>query len=194
MSSQISGVKKKQYEEWADFTQDLQNLSDKDFPHLQGEARDQIALTHYLSQIDNLQLAFSVKQQKSTNLDAAVSATLEMESYLTPKPATLEIASTDVECPADQTSSLSASATTTDTDPTACLVKQLIEWMDRMEFELQHSKRPHWTTEGRGSQKRGSSNYHRKPPIICWNCKQPGHVARNCQVCPPQGNTNPYTD
>ena len=90
------------------------------------------------------------------NLDAAVNATLEMESYLTPKPAILGIASTDVECPTDKTSSLSASATTTDTDPTACLMKQLIEQMDRMKLELWHSKRPHSTTEGRGSQKGGA--------------------------------------
>ena len=146
----------KQSEGWADFAQDLQNLSDKAFSHLQGGARDQLALTHYLSQIDNPQLTFSVKQQKPTNVDAAVSATLEMESYSTSKPATLGIASIDVEWPTDQTSSLSASATTTDTDPTAYLMKQLIERMDRMELELQHSKWQNWTTEGRGLQKGGA--------------------------------------
>ena len=41
---------------WTDFAQDLQVLVDKAFPHLQAEAREQMALTHYLAQIDNSQL------------------------------------------------------------------------------------------------------------------------------------------
>ena len=65
-----------QAEGWANFAQDLQNLADKAFPHLQAKTRDQLALAHYLFQIENSQLAFSVKQQKPANLDAPVSANL----------------------------------------------------------------------------------------------------------------------
>ena len=185
--------RKKPSEGWADFAQDLQSLADKAFPHLQGEARDQLALTHYLSQIDNAQLAFSVKQQKPTNLDAAVSATLEMESYLPSKSAILGIAGTDVKSLTEQTS-LTAAATATGTDSTTELMKQLLDRMDKMEVELRQSKQAQLTAEGRGSRKRVNPNYRRKPPVICWNCNQPGHVARNCRVYPPQGNANPYTD
>ena len=63
---------KKPEEGWADFAQDLQILVEKAFPNLQAEAREQMVMKHYLSQTDNAQLAFSVKQQKPSNLDAAV--------------------------------------------------------------------------------------------------------------------------
>ena len=65
---------------------------DKAFPQLQGEAREQIELTHYLAQIDNPQLAFSVKQQKPNSLDAVVSTTLEMEFYLPQKGGAIGVA------------------------------------------------------------------------------------------------------
>ena len=81
--AEFQTCRKKLSEGWAEYAQDLQILVDKAFLHLQAEAREQIALTHYLGQIDNAQLAFSVKQQKPTTLDSAVSATLEIEYYLT---------------------------------------------------------------------------------------------------------------
>ena len=69
---------------------------EKAFSQLQAEAREQMALTHYLSQIDNAQLAFSVKQHKPANLDTAVTTTLEMESYLPQKGMPLRVASTEL--------------------------------------------------------------------------------------------------
>ena len=59
--AEFQSWRKKQCKGWADFAQDLQSLADKVFPHLPGEARYKLALTHYLSQIENIQLGFSVK-------------------------------------------------------------------------------------------------------------------------------------
>ncbi len=105
----------------------MQNLADKAFPHLQAEARDQLALTHYLSQIENLQLAFSVKQQKPANLDTAVSATLEMESYLPSKVTTLRTAGTDLEYPTETKPVIASATTKGDSESTSHLMKQLLE-------------------------------------------------------------------
>ena len=44
-------------------------------------------VNHYFAQIDNPQIAFSVKQKRPTTVTRAVSAILEMESYLNPKAA-----------------------------------------------------------------------------------------------------------
>ena len=41
-----------------------------------------ISTAKYLSQLDNKQVSFSVKQGKPKTVEAAVSATLECESYL----------------------------------------------------------------------------------------------------------------
>ena len=57
-------------------------LADKAYPDLGDKAKEQIALNHYLGQIEQTQVAFSVKQKRPKTLDEAVSATLEMESYL----------------------------------------------------------------------------------------------------------------
>ena len=43
---------------------------------------------HYLGQLDNFQISFSVKQKCPKTLDEAVSTTLELESYLLMSPQT----------------------------------------------------------------------------------------------------------
>ena len=73
-------------ESWPEFGEDLLMLVDKAYPLLGNEARQQLALQRYLSQLDNDQVAFSVKQGKPTTVEAAVSATLECESYLVKPP------------------------------------------------------------------------------------------------------------
>ena len=151
--------RKVQAEGWANFAQDLQNLADKAFPHLQAEARDQLALTHYLAQIENPQLAFSVKQQKPANLDAAVSATLEMESYL---PSKLMTARTDLEG-STKTDTVTAASTKEDLESTSHLMKQLLERMGRMEVELHQSKQIQLSRRKTDS----NSQPQRKPPVVC---------------------------
>ena len=69
-------------EGWADYADELRSLADKAYPDLQVEAREQIALTHFLSQLTNQQISFSVKQSRPKTVDDAVSATLQMEAYL----------------------------------------------------------------------------------------------------------------
>ena len=69
-------------ESWPELGEDLRALVDKAYPTLDDEARQQLALQRYLSQLDNEQVAFSVKQRKPKTIEAAVSATLECESYL----------------------------------------------------------------------------------------------------------------
>ena len=73
---------KKRTEGWADFAEDLRSLVDKAFPDLQPEAREHLALQSYLKQLDHPQVAFSVRQCRPATLDDAVTATLEMESYV----------------------------------------------------------------------------------------------------------------
>ena len=55
---------------------------DKAYLTLDDEAWQQLALQRYLSQLDNEQVALSVKQRKPRTIQVAVSATLECESYL----------------------------------------------------------------------------------------------------------------
>jgi len=90
-----------------------------------------MGLTHYLSQINNAQLAFSVKQQKPPNLDAAVTATLvEMKLFLPQKGMPL-VHETD--------QSLIAN---TSYDSTAQMMKELLDRIKMLEIGLQEVKDP----------------------------------------------------
>ena len=60
-------------------------LVDKAYPGLSEDAREQLALTHYLGQLEHPQVPFSVKQRGPKTVDEAVRTTLEMESYMLPK-------------------------------------------------------------------------------------------------------------
>ena len=59
--AELLGRKKRRGEDWATFAEDLKTLVDKAYPELQDDAKEQMALTHYLGQFEQQQLAFSVK-------------------------------------------------------------------------------------------------------------------------------------
>ena len=73
---------KKRSEGWAEFAEDVRLLTDKAHPQLEDAAREQLALIHYMGQLSNPQVALGVKQTRPKTLDAAVTATLETESFL----------------------------------------------------------------------------------------------------------------
>ena len=75
---------KRANEGWAAFAEDLKVLADKALPQLQNDAKEQLALNHYLGQLTDQQIAFNVWQKRPRTLDEAVSSTLELESYLMP--------------------------------------------------------------------------------------------------------------
>ena len=71
---------------WLDFADNLsidsKLLVDHAYPDLEDKSREQLALNHYLSQLSDQQVAFSVKQKRPSTFDDAASATMEMELYL----------------------------------------------------------------------------------------------------------------
>ena len=73
----------KKSEGWVNFGDDLRVLADQAFPTLGMDPRQLLALQQYLTQLDNPQVAFAVKQRHTTTVEAVVSITLE--SYLLQK-------------------------------------------------------------------------------------------------------------
>ena len=83
--AELQTRRKKKGESCADFAEDLRLLADKAFPEFQDGARERLALNAYLAQLDHPQVGFGVKQRSPETLDAAVTATLELEACLTPR-------------------------------------------------------------------------------------------------------------
>ena len=74
---------KRANEGWAAFAEDLKVLADKAFPQLQNDAKEQLALNHYLhGTADRPTDSFQCTAKRPRTLDEAVSSTLELESYL----------------------------------------------------------------------------------------------------------------
>ena len=140
-----------------------------------------MALTHYLGQIDKAQLAFSVKQQKPTTLDSAVSTTLEMESYLPQKGGSIWVAATDRD----------VQMATIHNDSTPGIMKELLDRIKKLETELHEIRQP--TVQGRDKQRTARANQGRRSNtnVVCWRCNRPGHFARDCYTQLLQGNEYP---
>ena len=57
-------------------------LAEKAYPDLQAEAQEALALYRFLTQLENPQVNFAVRQKQPANVDQALQYTLETESYL----------------------------------------------------------------------------------------------------------------
>ena len=176
-------------------------LVDKAYPTLQDAAKEHIALTHYLGQLSDSQVAFSVKQTRPKDLDAAVTATLEMESYTIPQRrsgvARVDTAK-DATVP-DANAYLSVAVTRTVSDSRLLpLLEDLAERMAKLETQLQDksfqpaslpTRQPRRRGPPLPREPRGSPPYSApgecqppstRPPVVCYRCGQEGHFARGC--------------
>ena len=169
--TELSTRRKRPTEGWADLADDLRRLAAKAYPDLEASATDQLALTHYLMGISDVQLALPVKQKSPKSLDEAVSYTIQVESHLlTARVASMGVAdynSQDVLTNAVHTTCKSEEKSRSDKeDKLLAMIQKLDQRLENIEHRS-NSSRP---------------QRQRKPPeqIICHNCGQAGHYARGC--------------
>ena len=164
---------KRRTESWRE---DLRTLVDKAYPSLDDDARQQLALQRYLSQLDNEQVAFGVKQRKPKTIEAAVGAPLELESYLV--------------------NSKQGMVAAVRADSTQTLLEMMEKLMARVE-KLENSRLPQrpsvmelpYKVDNRQKQRVTESQQQdgevvvkdkgqRQKSVICFRCGQQGHFAR----------------
>ena len=180
---------KRATEGWAAFAEDLKVLANKAFPQLQNAAKEQLALNHYLGQLTNQQISFNVRQKRPRTLDEAVSATLELESYL--MPAGLQAAAVP---PSQVVSRVHQSQ-----DTMMEMLGKIMERLDKLESadnatpssrrsfqQPRHSA----ATQRRENPTSRRENPTPKKPVVCHKCGKEGHFARGCAVrkSQPPGN------
>ena len=172
---------KKRTETWADYGEDLRILVDKAYPTLDDDARQQLALQRYLSQLQDEQVAFGVKQRKPKTIEAAVAATLELESYLVSHSTSGTVA--PVQVPADRAGQKSLMD----------MMSQLMTRMDKLEAtNFKQIDRVGDRVDRPAKSGTGDASYNQRV-VVCFRRGQEGHFARGCaqpskKKFPNQGN------
>ena len=169
--------RKRKTEGWAEYGEDLRVLVDKAFPSLAADAKQLLALQHFMSQIENVQIAFAIRQRNPTTVEEAVRATLEFESYLQPKQRIGHITGSTAE-------SVNQVVTS---DKEELLLKTMSDILGRLEkLEMQmiptSSPMPR-QPQGQKQQSTPGRQPSSKSPtstIVCHKCGMEGHYARGC--------------
>ena len=141
---------------------------DKVYPTLDDDARQQLALQRYLSQLQDAQVAFGVKQRKPKTIEAAVAATLELESYLVSHSTPGTVA--PVQVPVDRAGQKSLMD----------MMSQLMTRMEKLEaknFKQEDgvSDRVNWPAKP----DTGDASFNQRV-VVCFRCGQEGHFAMGC--------------
>ena len=170
-STEFYSRKKRKAEDWASFAEDLKTLAERAFANLQDAAREHLVLTHYLEQIDNPQVAFSVRQKRPKSVDEAVTTTLEMESYL--------IVGGGRVGQVDLQQEHIVAAVQTKQDALMSMMQTMMERLEKLETKEQStSSQQHAYTEK-------TFNHPRCQPTaipVCFKCGREGHIARGCRA------------
>ncbi|KAL5505693.1 hypothetical protein EMCRGX_G007162 [Ephydatia muelleri] len=137
-------------------------MADKAYSDLEEKARERLALGQFLSNIENPQVAFGVRQKCPETLDAAARMTIELESYLkittTPTPVVAAATSAD------------------ESEPLSKALQLLNERLDKLEVMVVSKSNP--SSQENQDTDRAKDAGKRGP--ICWNCGKRGHIARRC--------------
>ena len=174
--AELDTRRRKRDEDWASLGEELLTLAERAYPDLQVEAQQQLALNRLLALVENPQIAFSVRQKAPKMIDAAVAATLEMESYLPQGKSKIASVGGDMSLPTKEAVRLegTVAATTYRTD----VMERLVERLDQIETELKEVRSSQRST----LRPKESSGEREGDPIICRRCGQPGHIAKGCRV------------
>eukprot|EP00731_Ephydatia_muelleri_P033930 Em0042g9a len=182
-------------EDWATFGDVLRVVADEAYPDLEEKARERLALNQFLAQIENAQVAFGVKQKRPTNVEEAVVATIELESYLGSSGKPLRVSAVSPQEPdpdvrvrrADR-----AEAVSPLDEPLT--VKLLGERLQRLEMLLERQGR---STRHRTSKQTWEAESGKRKAVVCWTCGKKGHIARFCRSRATeqhQGNFSPSVE
>ena len=166
-------------EGWAELAENLKSLADKAYKELGDDAKKLLALNQYLKLLTDPQIAFAVRQQKPKNLDEAVTATLEIESFIKPHTKAITGTVNPQEDHEHETSRESVGAVGKSEDLTSML-KLLADKLDNLQLMPKNTTRKPYFDRRRPEERKSRRSNSPHSSIICWKCGREGHIARFC--------------
>ena len=175
--SELATRRKKPLESWAELAEDLRRVASKAYPDLNAAAIEQLALTHFLMNITDMQVSLGVKQKTPKTLDEAVNYTIQIESFLLSS----RVSSTSLDSPPEQSvtseDNVSTGAVGVKSDQKMMtLIETLTQRLDTIEAKISSD---HTRQSPRLPRKPGNCE-NRAQVVTCFNCGQTGHYQRGC--------------
>ena len=159
---------KNEEDTWPDFADELMVLARRAFPGLQNESKEIIALNKFLANLQDPRVCLAVRQRRPRTLREAVSATLEMESYLL----TLPVTSDDNDDCSDGFSNVKRVGSTTGDLEVLEEIRRLAKRVEQLESD---STRVH-------REATPPQQAWRAKEVTCYCCGNVGHYARGCAL------------
>eukprot|EP00731_Ephydatia_muelleri_P027657 Em0019g530a len=131
-----------QDEDWASYGDALRVLADKAYSDLEEKAHERLALTQFLAHIGNPQVAFGVRQKRPETVEAAVVATIDLESYLNSCSSRVQGGATPV----------ASAATSNSTESISEALQQLNERLDKLEVLVETDMLELWEERAHSSE------------------------------------------
>ena len=126
---------KKLTESWGDFADELCVLADRAYPELQEKSREYITLNCYLEQLRDPCIAFEVRQRHPKTVSEAVTATLELESYLLGIPPVVSHDNNEV---SEQPGHPIQENSSEPTEHIKTMLEVLMEKLEKLEYKVEH--------------------------------------------------------
>ena len=127
---------RKSNESWGELADNLRSLADKPFPDLDETAKEKLSVDRYLTLLEKPEVSLAVRQRRPRTLNDAVSATLEIEAFMSLGNQTLSRHSaTPGSTVASLDSSINASFASRD-DKMCEMLQTLMSLMDQMEITI----------------------------------------------------------